>query len=126
MGKTHGVNNDSAPKVIASQMNPQIGCSEISLSAGLKICGGATFESFVSNAAIPSVSELAFRSTAEFEYANKFALTLEFAFGVGVAEGVGEADGVGVGDGLAIGAPIETAEATEIVRGGMQTVSLHT
>ena len=126
IGKTHGVNSERAPKVIASQINPQIGCSVISLSAGRTICGEIEFDSLVPTAVDAFDATFAFESRFASVFVKTFALTFTFAFASGVGETVGVADGVGLGDGFATGAPIETAEATEIVRGGMHTVSLQT
>jgi hypothetical protein len=119
IGNTHGVKSESAPNVIASQINPHIGCSEISLSAGRTICGS-----------IELFDSLVFNSTRVFAFVFKFAFTFEYPFAFTSGEAVGVIDGVAlgvaVGVGVATAADMATAEATEIVRGGMQTVSLQT
>jgi len=122
IGKTHGVNNDSAPIVIASHMNPEIGWLLISLSAVLVIA--ALFELAGAASVLENATD-ELVSTFVFAFARMFAFALRLA-GEVIANGLGVALGLGVGEAAAPAAVTVTDAASGTVFGGRHTVSLQT
>jgi len=118
MGKTHGVSSDKAPKVSASQINPQIGWSLMLPSAGF------TDIELLFELLITAVFATAFTVPSKGD-GDTFALVFPgVGDDVGVEVGLGL--GVVVGEAPALAASIVMAVASFTVFGGRHVVSLQT